>query len=211
MTEPMKPSVTQARDYSPEEHAFLDSLGGYQKVFNAITDAVGLYAGGLGIEVSVKDFVQSVFPHIRPPASDTAGDALPYAERLEYEERVLTAEMVAMRLKRLVQEPSEPGGYIGDTYYPVGGTEASHRWTGEAWEWLPELEIRDAALSQPSPDEVAVKLLEAILAEARMANDVIKLNRDGGGQGRVKVATSMHRIEQFAREALALSQGEAGK
>lgn len=63
----------------------------------------------------------------------------------------------------------------------------------------------------PPPDDGAVKLLEAILAEARMATDVIRLNRDGEGRGRIKVATSMHRIERLAREALALSQGEAGK
>lgn len=55
----------------------------------------------------------------------------------------------------------------------------------------------------PASDSTgAAKLLEAILAEARMANDVVKLNRDGGGQGRVKVATSMHRIERFAAKAL---------
>lgn len=47
------------------------------------------------------------------------------------------------------------------------------------------------------------KTLERISAEATVANDVIRLNRDGGGNGRVKVATAMHRIAQWAKAALA--------
>lgn len=48
----------------------------------------------------------------------------------------------------------------------------------------------------------ARKALEMIDREATIANDVIRLNRDGGGQGRVKVATAMHRIAAAARRAL---------
>lgn len=46
------------------------------------------------------------------------------------------------------------------------------------------------------------KALGRIAQEARTANHVIALNRDGQGSGRVKVATAMHRIEKIAREAL---------
>jgi hypothetical protein len=50
------------------------------------------------------------------------------------------------------------------------------------------------------------KLLEAlnqVLNEAAAANEVIRLNRDGQGSGRVKVATALHRIEHIARAAIA--------
>jgi|GEM_PF-1810646 len=46
------------------------------------------------------------------------------------------------------------------------------------------------------------RLLQKIADEADMANYVIALNRDGGGQGRVKVATAMHRIAVDAKKAL---------
>ncbi|MBC7149056.1 MAG: hypothetical protein H5U22_06720 [Rhizobium sp.] len=59
----------------------------------------------------------------------------------------------------------------------------------------------------PAPDlasenERLRAALEVINKEAKVANDVIRMNRDGGGNGRVKVATSMHRIEQSSRAAL---------
>ncbi|MGB6087753.1 Lar family restriction alleviation protein [Parvibaculum sp.] len=54
-----------------------------------------------------------------------------------------------------------------------------------------------------SPAGVEVRrLLKKIADEADMANNVIALNRDGSGQGRVKVATSMHRIAADAKKAL---------
>lgn len=43
------------------------------------------------------------------------------------------------RLRRLIPPPTERGAYVGDTYYPVGGTEASHFWDGQEWQWVPEL------------------------------------------------------------------------
>jgi len=67
-----------------------------------------------------------------------AGGELNYAQMLEYERRILDREVAVEKLKRLIVEPSENGSYVGDTYYPVGGTLASHRWNGTAWEWLPE-------------------------------------------------------------------------
>jgi hypothetical protein len=66
-----------------------------------------------------------------------------YDERVRYEERILAAEMRAVRLKGLVRQPEDRGAYVGDTYYPVGGTEASHRWDGNAWQWLPEFEMEE--------------------------------------------------------------------
>lgn len=44
--------------------------------------------------------------------------------------------------------------------------------------------------------------LAAILKEATIANDVIRLKRDKSGQGRIKVATAMHRIAAIAAAAL---------
>jgi hypothetical protein len=61
-------------------------------------------------------------------------------------------------------------------------------------------------------DRKVGQLLEEIRAEARTANDVIALGRDGKGNGRVKVATAMHRIVRFAEEAssaLAAERSEA--
>jgi hypothetical protein len=46
--------------------------------------------------------------------------------------------------------------------------------------------------------EINRKIVDAIRKEAATANEVIRLNRDGGGSGRVKVATAMHRIERLA-------------
>ncbi len=51
-------------------------------------------------------------------------------------------------------------------------------------------------------DERLRKVLASIAQEARTANSVIAMKRDGSGSGRVKVATAMHRIERMAREAL---------
>jgi len=42
------------------------------------------------------------------------------------------------------------------------------------------------------------ELLDQIRSEAARANHVISLHRDVRGQGRVTVATAMHRIEQWA-------------
>lgn len=57
-----------------------------------------------------------------------------------------------------------------------------------------------------------VDALERIMREiekhATMANNVIRLNRDGGGNGRVKVATCMHHIERLARNALSPKESE---
>jgi len=39
-------------------------------------------------------------------------------------------------LRSLIRLPEDRGGYVGDTYYPVGGTVASHEWDGEKWNWL---------------------------------------------------------------------------
>jgi hypothetical protein len=49
-----------------------------------------------------------------------------YDERIEYETEILALEMRIERLKRLICVPSGNGGYTGDNYYPVGGSEASH-------------------------------------------------------------------------------------
>jgi hypothetical protein len=50
--------------------------------------------------------------------------------------------------------------------------------------------------------ELVERLVKAARAEAKQANDVIALNRDGGGQGRIAVATAMHRIDRMLGEAL---------
>lgn len=42
------------------------------------------------------------------------------------------------------------------------------------------------------------RALTEINREATVANDVIRLNRDGDGQGRIRVATAMHRIAALA-------------
>jgi hypothetical protein len=76
------------------------------------------------------------------PIADSLGE-IAHAERVGYEERILAAEMVANKLKRLIRKPDLPGAYKGDMFYPVGGTEASHRWDGEAWRWLPDLDTGD--------------------------------------------------------------------
>lgn len=64
----------------------------------------------------------------------------------------------------------------------------------------------------PGPTGVALGLLvervslrrtlNAVYREAAMANEVIRLNRDGQGQGRIKVATAMHRIAHLAADEL---------
>lgn len=87
-----------------------------------------------------------------------------YDERVEYEARILAAEMVATRLKRLIPTPNERGSYVGDTFYPVGGIEASHEWDGRQWNWLPSLEI--AALTpSPCPGDVGAGEVETMRAE----------------------------------------------
>ena len=47
--------------------------------------------------------------------------------------------------------------------------------------------------------EAGLKMIET---EANRANDVIRLNRDGQGQGRIKVATAMHRIAGWAGDMI---------
>jgi hypothetical protein len=59
-----------------------------------------------------------------------------YDERIEYETEILALEMRIERLKRLICVPSGNGGYTGDNYYPVGGSEASHEWDGKQWQWV---------------------------------------------------------------------------
>lgn len=63
------------RDYSPEERALLNSLGGYQKVFNAFGDATSVYAGqpGSGVNTSVWKFIKSIFPHVEQQTLARAG------------------------------------------------------------------------------------------------------------------------------------------
>lgn len=70
-----------------------------------------------------------------------ADEHITYEQLVECEERVLAAEMLATRLRRLIPQPGEPGGYVGDNFYPVGGTQASHEWDGKQWQWLPELQL----------------------------------------------------------------------
>ena len=67
--------VTPDEDYTPAERAFLDSLGGYQKVFNAIADGTSVYAEGVGINITVKGFVKSLARH--QSGRTGAGEALP--------------------------------------------------------------------------------------------------------------------------------------
>jgi len=62
-----------------------------------------------------------------------------------------------------------------------------------------------AALSTPATTQGDVRALDAlkeIQAHATMANNVIRLNRDGAGNGRVKVATCMHHIQRLADATL---------
>jgi len=58
-----------------------------------------------------------------------------------------------------------------------------------------------------APVQDVLVALQKISEEATVANDVIRLNRDGGGNGRVKVATAMHRIAEWAKAALATTEG----
>ena len=68
--------------------------------------------------------------------------------------------------------------------------------------------MRAALEAAQLPARPVVKALGQIHAEASMANEVIRLNRDGAGQGRVKVATAMHRIARWAEDALSALEGE---
>lgn len=65
---------------------------------------------------------------------------------------------------------------------------------------------------QPDPRDAVIaelrKIITAVRAEAAKSNKVIALNRDGCGQGRIKVATAMHRIEEWTRTALANLEGK---
>lgn len=58
--------VTQALDsggYTVAERDLLTSLGGYQKVFDAIADATSVYAEGAGVNISVHAFIRSANRH----------------------------------------------------------------------------------------------------------------------------------------------------
>lgn len=56
-----------------------------------------------------------------------------------------------------------------------------------------------------------LKALGAIRKEAETANIAISLHRDGSGQGRIKVATAMHRIAQWSAATITRAlEGEAG-
>jgi len=58
---------------------------------------------------------------------------------------------------------------------------------------------------RPIPSQLCERLrglLEGIRDQAAMANNTIRLNRDGSGNGRVKVATCMHHVERLSLEAL---------
>lgn len=74
---------------------------------------------------------------------------------------------------------------------------------------VPGLVAEPLYAGSPPVVEEAVKAeweaLRQIEIEAKFANNVISHNRDGQGQGRVKVATSMHRIEKMATAAIARS------
>lgn len=105
-----------------------------------------LEAGSYGLGGGLSDFYDPtpVWSAMLAAAPTHPNDmARSYDERVRYEERILAAEMRAVRLKRLVRQPEDRGSYVGDTYYPVGGTEASHRWDGNAWQWLPEFEMEE--------------------------------------------------------------------
>jgi hypothetical protein len=73
-------------------------------------------------------------------AGKAAALAIQFEDLVKQEGRILAAEMRVEKLKRLVREPDpfDRGSYEGDTFYPVGGTQASHVWKGGKWEWLPE-------------------------------------------------------------------------
>lgn len=51
-------------------------------------------------------------------------------------------------------------------------------------------------------DRSLERIMREIQKHAVMANNVIRLNRDGSGNGRVKVATCMHHIQRLADIAL---------
>lgn len=51
-------------------------------------------------------------------------------------------------------------------------------------------------------DTKLLKALEAILREAKVANEVVRLGRSREGAGHTTVATILHRIEQVATKAL---------
>lgn len=88
-----------------------------------------------GDDLDDDDFIVQAF------ASHRLAYELTYAARVAYEGRILAAQIVAMRLKRLIPEPGGRGSYKGDNFYPVGGVEASHEWDGERWHWLSSLAI----------------------------------------------------------------------
>lgn len=51
-----------AGGYTPAERDLLNSLGGYQSVFDAIADATSPFRDHPGIDVSVRDFIRSIQP-----------------------------------------------------------------------------------------------------------------------------------------------------
>ncbi len=57
-------------------------------------------------------------------------------------------------------------------------------------------------VSASKNEQRLLAVIEAIQREAKLANDVIRLKRDEDGQGRIKVATAMHRIAHLCDAAL---------
>ena len=59
-------------------------------------------------------------------------------------EQVVGLSVQVANLKKLIPEPSEPGSFVGDAYYPAGGTEHSHVWNGQKWLWRDDLKGSDS-------------------------------------------------------------------
>lgn len=66
----------------------------------------------------------------------------------------------------------------------------------------------DGAMTERERAQPLADALAEIAKEAAAANEVIRLNRDGRGQGRIRVATAMHRIHAAARAALAVWESD---
>lgn len=67
-----------AAGYTKSMRELLDSLGGYQNVFNAIADATSVYAEGVGVNIGVRAFIRSITPHSqsRSLPGDVGTDAI---------------------------------------------------------------------------------------------------------------------------------------
>ena len=100
-----------------------------------------IFDEGFSPQLHIREAADLIEAQAQTIAALRSALAATHNERVEYEERILAAEMRVERLKRLIRQPEDRGGYVGDNYYPVGGTKASHEWDGFEWQWL-------AALSQ---------------------------------------------------------------